>query len=231
MKPLRIHSLQHVAFEGPGCISQWTTQKGHTLTSTKLYLDEAFPNTDDIDWLIIMGGPMSANDGNTISWINSEKEFIANTIKAGKIVIGICLGSQLIASVLGAKVYANTHKEIGWFPIHNPTGSFNFLFKDNDPLPVFHWHGETFDLPEGAVLLASSEGCKNQVFLYNQKVLGLQFHFEVTEDSLQQMLTFGKEDIDGSEYTQTAEYILQQQQHITQSNRYMYAILNHFEAL
>jgi GMP synthase-like glutamine amidotransferase len=231
MKPLRIHYLQHVDFEGPGCISKWATEKRHVLTSTKLYLAETFPNPDDIDWLIIMGGPMSANDSNTISWIDPEKKFITDVIKAGKTVIGICLGSQLIASVLGAKVYANTYKEIGWFPIHNLTDTSNLLFKDNNKFAVFHWHGETFDIPKGATLLASSEGCKNQAFLYNQKVLGLQFHFEVTEDSLPQMLTFGKEDIDGTKYTQTAEYILQQQHFITESNEQMYTILNHFEAL
>lgn len=231
MRPLRIHYLQHVDFEGPGCISQWVTEKGHTLTSTKLYLDETFPDTDQIDWLIIMGGPMSANDSHTIGWIIPEKEFILSAIKAGKVVIGICLGAQLIASVLGAKVYGNLYKEIGWFPINIPNNLPNLLFKENNLLTAFHWHGETFELPEGAALLASSEACSNQAFLYNQKVLGLQFHFEVTYDSLQQMLTFGKEDIDGSKYTQPEATILKQKGFITDNNRHMYALLNHFETL
>lgn len=231
MKQLHIHYLQHVDFEGPGCIDQWANEKGHTLTSTQLYKGETFPDIQEIDWLIIMGGPMSANDDKKISWIIPEKQFIANAITAGKTVIGICLGSQLIASVLGAQVYANTHKEIGWFPIHNPDSTKNLLFENNKPFDVFHWHGETFDLPKGAALLASSEACKNQAFLYGNRVLGLQFHFEVTRDSLLQMLTFGKEDIDGSAYTQTAGTIAGRQTLISESNEHMYNILNHFESL
>lgn len=229
MKSLKIHYLQHVAFEGPGCIQDWALEKSHKLTSTKLYKGEDFPELADIDWLIIMGGPMSVNDTDSISWINPEKEFISSAIKADKTVIGICLGSQFIASVLGADVYANNHKEIGWFPVYSPENSTNLLFKDTGTYPVFHWHGETFGVPKGAVLLASSEGCKNQAFLYGGKVLGLQFHFEVTEESLQQMLTFGEEDIDGSLYTQEAAHILSQKKYIGESNRRMYSILNHFE--
>lgn len=230
MKSLKIHYLQHVDFEGPGCISNWAVSKGHTLSATKLYNNEVLPNVDDIDWLIIMGGPMSANDDATISWITPEKEFISQAIKAGKTVIGICLGAQLIASVLGANIYANEHKEIGWFPIYNPDNSSNLLFEVNDLIQVFHWHGETFNLPEGATLLASSEGCKNQAFLYEGNVLGLQFHLEVTQNSLGQMLTFGKEDIDGTKYTQPVQIIEAQEQLIAQNNRHMYRILQYFES-
>lgn len=228
MKNLKIHYLQHVAFEGPGCISEWAVTGGHKLTSTKLYDNEPLPDINDIDWLIIMGGPMSVNDAATISWLNPEKEFISKCIQAGKTVIGICLGSQLIASVLGAAVYGNEHKEIGWFPIYKPGNTPNFLFDDNNVLHVFHWHGETFNLPEGATLLAGSEACKNQAFLYGDRVLGLQFHLEVTQNSLEQMITFGKEDIDGTKYTQPAGVILAQQDLVAQNNRHMYRILDYF---
>jgi len=231
MKSLRIHYLQHVSFEDPGCIKYWTLEKKHQLTATKLYKNETFPDLDAIDWLIIMGGPMSVNDSDIIDWINAEKEFIAKAINAGKTIIGICLGSQLIASVLGAEIYRNEHKEIGWFPIHIADNSSNLLFDNIGSYPVFHWHGETFDLPENATLLASSEACKNQAFLYGRNILGLQFHFEVTEDSLQQMITFGKEDIEGTTYTQEPEFISGQKELIKENNRRMYNILNHFESL
>jgi len=231
MKSLRIHYLQHVAYEDPGCIEQWALEKNHHLTSTKLFRNETFPDISTLDWLIIMGGPMSVNDSDSIDWINAEKEFIAKAINAGKTIIGICLGSQFIASVLGAEIYKNHHKEIGWFPIYNPNNTSNLLFDNTEVYPVFHWHGETFDLPENATLLASSEACKNQAFLYGRNILGLQFHFEVTEDSLQQMITFGKEDIDGSAYTQEAEIIATQKGLIKENNRRMYNILNHFESL
>lgn len=229
MTKLRIHYLQHVHFEDPGCIAQWTTDRGHELTATKLYLNENFPDIDAIDWLIILGGPMSANDGDEISWINPEKEFIKKAIDAGKIVIGICLGSQLIASALGGTVYANTHKEIGWFPIVPHSNHPNVLFYEEMEYSVFHWHGETFSLPDGARLLASSEACTNQAFSYGKNVIGLQFHFEATAEALQQMITFDNGDIDGSHYTQTAEYILSQPELITQNNSRMFRILDHFE--
>ncbi|TRW22820.1 type 1 glutamine amidotransferase [Flavobacterium zepuense] len=228
MKSLRIHYLQHVSFEGPGCISEWALSNNHELTNTRLYNDEAFPAIDAIDWLIIMGGPMSANDGDTINWINSEKEFISSAIQAGKTVIGVCLGSQLIASVLGAEVYQNKHREIGWFPIYGPDNEINLLFDETVPKEVFHWHGETFSLPEGTQLLAFSEACKNQAYLYGDRVLGLQFHLEVTKESLAQMITFGKEELDGAKYTQPADFILAQENLIAGNNALMYRILNHF---
>jgi len=230
MKPLRIHYLQHVAFEGPGCIAQWAETKNHVITSTKLYCNESFPDLSQIDWLIILGGPMSVNDSEKYPWINTEKKFILNAINTGKTVIGICLGSQFIASVLGAGVYKNKEKEIGWFPINNTASADNFLFHDEKEYNVFHWHGETFDLPDNSILLASSEACINQAFLYGNTVLGLQFHFEVTDDSLAQMLTFGKEDIDGSPFTQQPDYIAAQKQLIVENNKRMYSILDYFEA-
>lgn len=229
MKKLRIHYLQHVEFEDPGCIAHWVQSKGHQLSATKLYIDQSFPEIDSIDWLIIMGGPMSVNDAQTIEWINAEKEFVAKAIQAGKTVIGICLGSQFIASALGAKVYKNDHKEIGWLPIVSPEGTDNLLFNDELEFNVFHWHGETFDLPEEAQLLGSSIACRNQAFLYKENVLGLQFHFEVTEESLQQMLDFGVDDIDGTIFTQSADLILSRNDLIPANNKRMYRILDYFE--
>lgn len=229
MTRLRIHYLQHIHFEGPGCIAEWAADKGHELTATRLHLNENFPDIDTIDWLIILGGPMSANDGYEISWINPEKEFIKKAIDAGKIVIGICLGSQLIASVLGGTVYANIHKEIGWFPIVPPDNHPNILFDKEIEYSVFHWHGETFTLPDATRLLASSVACTNQAFSFGENVIGLQFHFEATAETLQQMITFDNGDIDGSHYTQTAEYILSQPELITQNNSRMFRILDHFE--
>jgi len=231
MKSLKIHYLQHVSFEGPGCVSEWALKNTHELTSTRLYNDEAFPAVDTIDWLIIMGGPMSANDEDTISWINREKEFIASAIQAGKTVMGICLGSQLIASVLGSEVYPNTHKEVGWFPIYSPDNTINLLFDEIVSKEVFHWHGETFSLPEGAQLLASSEACKNQAYLYGDRVLGLQFHLEITKESLAQMISFGKEELNGSKYTQPAEFIIDQDEFIAQNNAAMCNILSHLAKL
>jgi GMP synthase-like glutamine amidotransferase len=230
MKPLKIHYLQHVAFEGPGYIAQWAQEKGHTLTATHLYKGEDFPNTDALDWLIIMGGPMSANDTDTISWLQLEKDFIAKAIAAGKKIIGICLGAQLITSVLGGKVYPNDQKEIGWFPVYNPTGKNNFILDSNEAFTAFHWHGETFSLPDNAELLVSSEGCINQAYSIGNHILGLQFHPEVTNETISQMLTFGKEELVNGKYIQNEEYIRSNAHLAIEGNNRMQRILNYFEA-
>lgn len=231
MKKLNIHYFQHVTFEGLGYIEDWCMDKGHNLTSTKFYLGEQLPQIDAIDWLIVMGGPMSINDEIEYPWLIAEKLFIKEAIEVGKTIIGICLGSQLIASVLGSKVYPNTEKEIGWFPIQPAQIMNNVLFETKDDLTVFHWHGETFDLPDGSRLLASSEGCINQAFLYKKNVLGLQFHLEVTQDSLSQMISHGKDELVQGKYIQDMMTIRAQSSLINENNELIHTILNRFEAL
>lgn len=231
MKKLNIHYLEHVPFEGLGCIGQWITERGHNLSATKFHEQGQLPQIDALDWLIIMGGPMSVNDYRMYPWLESEKEFIAQAIVHGKTVIGICLGSQLIASALGSCVFPNTEKEIGWFPIQNNGLYDNILLGASEQPMVFHWHGDTFKLPQGARLLASSRGCENQAFLYRGNVLGLQFHLEATKDSIAEMLIHGRDELVGGKYIQTASDILEQDTLIIQNNRRMYGLLNYLEAL
>lgn len=225
MKTLRIHYLQHVPFEGPGCIADWASAKGHSLSATKFFENNQLPELSDFDWLIVMGGPMGVYDEEKYDWLNPEKEFIRQAIDAGKTVLGICLGSQFIASALGAKVYPNSEKEIGWFPIF-PAPEDQLLGESSDPFPVFHWHGDTFDLPSEAIRLASSEICSNQAFIYNNKVVGLQFHMEVTEESLRQMITFCGNELVNGRYIQSAETILNNAQFISELNRRMFRLLD-----
>ena len=231
MKTLRIHYLQHVPFEGLGCIADWISVKGHSLSATKFYENTNLPELADFDWLIVMGGPMGVYDEKKFDWLPAEKQFIRNAIQAGKTVIGICLGAQLIASSLGAKVYPNTEKEIGWYPIFSTEYGMrkNLLSENLEPFPVFHWHGDTFDLPSGALRLASSEACLNQAFLFNHKVLGLQFHFEVTENSLHQMITFCGEELVVGRYVQSAETILSNAKFISEVNTRMFHLLDLLE--
>jgi GMP synthase-like glutamine amidotransferase len=227
MKKLRIHYLQHVSYEGLGSIEDWIITSGHILTSTRFFENDPLPLLDDFDWLIIMGGGMSVNDEDKYPWLNEEKQFIKKAISAGKTVLGICLGSQLVSSALGARVYQNKEKEIGWFDIELSSEAQNDkLFHDmGSRLKVFHWHGATFDLPEKAVRLASSAGCKNQAYLYNEKVLALQFHMEPTQTSLQQMIEHGREELKTGQYIQTEQELTSDKQLFESNRRMLFTLL------
>lgn len=205
---MRVHILQHVASEGPGSINCWLTQHRAIVTFTHFYADVALPDVRDIDMVIALGGPMSVNDENTLPWLRREKQFIHDAIEQGKIVLGICLGAQLIASALGARVYPNRHKEIGWFPVFAlPGNGKTFCFPTS--VDVFHWHGETFELPPAAVPLACSIACQNQGFQLGNRVIGLQFHLETTEETVRMFVETdnGEELVEGP-YIQTAQQIL-----------------------
>lgn len=206
---LRIHCLIHVSFEGIGHIESWAKKHKHHLSYTHLYKEIKFPNQDEFDMLIVMGGPMNIYQEDIYPWLVTEKKFIKKSIESDKIVVGFCLGSQLIADVLGAKVTQNKEKEIGWFPIQlTDEGKKTFIFQDkNIPFSVFHWHGDTFSIPPNSIRLASSNGCHNQAFLYNNKVLGLQFHLEVTYDSLGEMIRNGVDELTDDKYIQSTQEI------------------------
>ena len=182
---MKLHWLQHVPFEGLGYIKEWAKTHGAELSCTRLFAEEKLPEVGTFDWLVVMGGPMGIHDHEEYPWLVAEKEFIRQAIDADKAVVGICLGAQLMADSLGAKVYPEPQKEIGWFPIRRSEGAPKLIPEE---LAVFHWHGDTFDIPEGAVRLASSQGCKNQGFVYNNRAVGLQFHMETTPQSMEALI-------------------------------------------
>ncbi len=226
MKKLRIHYFQHVSHEGLGSIEEWIKTGGHSLTSTKFFKGEKLPEIKNIDWLIIMGGPMNVDDENKHPWLAGEKKFIRQAIESGKTVLGICLGSQLVSSALGAAVYKNKEKEIGWFDIElsKAAQSGDLFFGMGSRLTVFHWHGDTFDLPENAIHLASSAVCKNQAYVYKDKVLALQFHLEPTRDSLQDMLKDGIDEAPGK-FVQSEREILKNTDLIDQGKKNLFMLL------
>jgi GMP synthase-like glutamine amidotransferase len=207
---MRAHYLQHVPFEGPGTIAPWLETAGYLVTATKLYESTSLPPLDQIDILIIMGGPMSVNDEERFPWLRMEKQYIKQSIESGRAVLGICLGAQLIASAMGESIYPNRRKEIGWFPVQGIVSEHEKSFVFPPIIDVFHWHGETFDLPEGAVLLATSEGCKNQAFQIGSKVIGLQFHLEVTPEAAHAIVTNCRAEILPSMFVQPEAVILDQ---------------------
>jgi len=224
---LRIHYLQHVPFEGLGSIAAWAQAAGHQISITRLYASEQPPSVDLIDWLIIMGGPMSITEERRYPWLVEEKNFIRQAVDQGKKVLGICLGAQLIAGVLGAKVYPNSQPEIGWFPV-NPTAEaeqssiIDYLPKG---LEVFHWHGDTFDIPAGAIHLLRSQACENQAFMVDNRILGFQFHLETTMESAGSLVQNCTDDLRPDAFVQDAESILKGNERYNRINQSMESIL------
>jgi len=231
MKELSIHTLTHVSFEGLGCIEQWILNNHHLLSYTHLYESHRLPDVNDFDWIIVMGGPMGVYDEVEFPWLVEEKAFIRKAIHNKKTVIGICLGSQLIAEVLGAQVYPNEQKEIGWFDVKlSDTAMKHPLFENfEEQFKVFHWHGDTFDLPAGSDLMMSSDICAHQAFLFQENVLGLQFHLEVTKQSLKGMIEHEKDELIESKAIQSAERITDLTYFSEDNNLKMFQILDYFE--
>lgn len=204
---MRVHILQHVPFEDIGSMTRWFAARGAELSYTRFFESAVLPATTDFDFVVAMGGPMSVNDEASLPWLRDEKRFIAQAIERGVPVLGICLGAQLIASALGARIYPNREKEIGWFDIEAAeTLSDNFQFPAR--ARVFHWHGETFELPPAATRLAGSVGCANQAFQLGANVMGLQFHLETTPDSARALATHCRDELIPARYVQSEAIIL-----------------------
>lgn len=227
---MNIHYLQHVPFEGLSSIEPVLINNGHQLSVTHLYLNETLPALDEFDWLIVMGGPMGIYDHHQYPWLSAERTFIKSAIEQQKKILGICLGAQFIADALGAKVYKNQHKEIGWFELKRSNLEKTILA---DQLPetfnAFHWHGDTFDLPQGAVHLCQSEACLNQGFIYDNRVIGLQFHLETTLESATALIENCTTDLDQSAYVQTADTMLADLNAFKMINQQMLTILTALE--
>jgi GMP synthase-like glutamine amidotransferase len=227
---MRIHFIQHVAFETPGYLLQWAREHQHTVSFTRIYESPVFPAVEDIDWLIVMGGPMGTYEEDKYAWLKPEKAFIRAVIDAGKKVLGICLGSQLVAAALGAKVYPHTQKEIGWWPVKKTRNAAANRLAENlpDEFISFHWHGDTFDLPEGAVHLLQTDACPHQAFLYQDRVMGLQFHMEAMPELIKAMAEHGKDELVAGGWIQEEKEILSNKEHYTRNNQWMDDLLSAF---
>lgn len=226
---MRIHSLQHVEFEGLGSIETWAQDTGTTITRSLMYKDNPLPPTNDFDFLVVMGGPMNIYEEELFPWLAGEKLFIKKAIAAGKIVLGICLGAQLIADALGAEVTRNQHIEIGWFPLTSIHPDMNGIIPDG--ALAMHWHGDTFAIPQNAERLAASKACLNQGFIYRQRVIGLQFHLETTVESLSLLINHCRNELTPRTYVQTPEEMLSQPERFTHINQMMSHLLNYLATL
>jgi len=234
IKKMRLHYLQHVPFENPGSILIWAKENGHTITDTQLYNKDTLPKQQDFDWLVVMGGPMNIYEEEHYPWLADEKVFIREAVASGKVIIGLCLGGQLIADVIGGKVTQNPKKEIGWFPIRlteeaQLTPLFSFFPKQ--PV-VFQWHGDTFSLlPEDALCIADSDACLHQAFIYKKRVFGFQYHMENTLAIIEGLVENCRGEMVPDLYVQTPEELLAHPEYIEQNNQWMNLFLTQLEKM
>jgi GMP synthase (glutamine-hydrolysing) len=194
---IRAFSLEHAPYEDPVYITQWL--KGHNIriTSIKLFEGDSLPDISEVNLLIIMGGPMNIYEEEKYPWLPGEKKFIKDAILADIPILGICLGGQLIADVLGGKVTKAPIPEYGWHTVNRlPEIELPFLREEataSSPFPmsliVFQWHQDTFSIPPGSLPLYASERCRNQAFIYKDKIIGLQFHPEMDPKTIQAFLS------------------------------------------
>ena len=179
-------ALRHVPFEDLGLLAPLLASRGHTVRYVEV------PVTDlegldalEPDLLVVLGGPIGVYEVDLYPFLAPETAFIARRLEAGRTVLGICLGSQLMAQALGARVYASGFKEIGWAPLELTAEGRASSLRLLERTAVLHWHGDTFDLPEGAVRLASTPVCENQAFSWGNRALALQFHAEAAGNALE----------------------------------------------
>lgn len=172
--------LQHVEWEGPGIIAREAEKHGYEVDIRRLDREDEIPTANQLDGLVVMGGPLGAYEEDRYPFLRKECELLGAAARRGSPVLGVCLGAQLLAKALGAKVFPGPGKEIGFGSIDlTAAGRQDPLFAGlGNALPAFHWHGDTFTLPEGAVLLASSPMYAHQAFRFGSQAYGFQFHIE-----------------------------------------------------
>lgn len=227
---MKIHCLAHVPFEDAANIGRWAVLRGHPLSYTHFFRNETLPPIEAFDMLVIMGGLMNVYEYDEYPWLLTEKEFIRKAIEADKKIVGVCLGAQLLANVLGGSVTANAHKEIGWHTVKltPQAGQSKAFSKLPQDMLVFQWHGDTFSLPPGAIHLASNDVCQNQAFQVGDTVLGLQFHMEYSQESIEKMLKNCAHELVQAPYIQTPRQIRAGYDNITRNTAWMFTLLDSF---
>jgi GMP synthase (glutamine-hydrolysing) len=200
------------------------------LTRTALYADEKPPAVGDFDLLVVMGGSMNIYQHRDFPWLVAEKEYLRTVMAANKPILGICLGAQLLADILGGKVYQNPEKEIGWFPVRFLDRSAPFAaFPES--MKVMHWHGDTFELPPGARLVAESAGCPRQAFVWGDRVVGLQFHLEMGAVNVSDLANVSVDDLTPGRFVQSAAELMETPADLPQAHAALDDLLDALSAL
>ena len=213
---MRLHFIQHVPFERPAGIGEWAEGHGIVTSVTKIYRPPrtaraGLPPTDEFDFLVVLGGPMSVHDTDEYPWLADEVALIADAIRSGRRVVGVCLGAQLIARALGAEVRRARFTEIGWYTVRrieqapSQPDILDGILPNH--FPAFHWHSDAFDPPETATSLLESDACQNQAFIIPGKALALQFHLEMGEENVEAILENCESELGTGRYVQSPEAI------------------------
>ncbi len=225
---MRIHALTHVPYEGLSNVRTWADERKCEVTTSHLWEGGRFPSHEEYDFLVVMGGPMGSYDEDRFSWLASEKRFIGEAIKANRSVLGICLGSQLLAEVLGGRVFPHREQEIGWYPVSlTEAGTKSPLFKGIEKeFFALHWHGDTFELSPRCVHLAESECCAQQAFSYGSRVLGLQFHLELSLEDAEKLAAADALELKRGRCIQSFEAIASERERFYQAQRLLFTVLD-----
>jgi len=212
-------------------MEEWFLSRGHNLSCSRLFENSSLPSQEDFDWLVVMGGPMGVKDQASHPWLEPEIELIQSTMEQSKRILGVCLGAQLMAAALGAKVKKNRHKEIGWFPVQSQTMVNDPLGKIIPPrIRAFHWHGETFEVPKNAKPLGSSEATICQGFRAGSRGLALQYHLELRPEDVGILAEACSEDLTPGPYVQDPEQFLEKSYQFDEANGLMGRILETLES-
>lgn len=223
---MKILCLTHADFEGPGVLETWAKQHKYDFTICKPYKGENCLTCSEFDFLIIMGGPQSPITIEETPYLNDEITLIKQAMTQNKIVLGFCLGAQLIGEALQARTAKSPNKEIGVFPIIlTPEGIKDPLFTSfPKSFPVIHWHNDMPGETKDSALLASSQGCPKQILRYAPMVYGFQCHLEITREGIQGMIDACPDDLKPAQFVQTVEQLLQQD--YTAIHQLMFKILD-----
>ncbi|HDZ15917.1 hypothetical protein LCGC14_1006690 [marine sediment metagenome] len=224
----KVAILQHAEGEWIGSMDAWFADKAYELTTYRLDKGESLPTLDTYDWLLIMGGPMSVYDEETYAWLAPEKKLILDSIEAGRKVLGICLGGQLIASAMGAKVYRNEQQEIGWYPVNKTDPSAEWMPESLTPLS---WHGDCFEVPINTIPFASSIVTPYQGFHLDQRVWALQFHLEAQDGTVESFFSVENSELPEGEYVQSKTDLFDDDVYLEQSREAIFALLDQLEAV